>query len=90
MARAVHKFQVEPGEFTDVPMPIGAEILHADVQGDAVFVWALVQPGAANLINRRLAYFGTGKSIPDNARHIGTCIERNWGLVWHVFEEVPS
>ena len=32
MARAVHKFQVESGKFADVPMPIGAEILHADLQ----------------------------------------------------------
>jgi hypothetical protein len=87
MARVVHKFQVEgAGEFGTVPMPIGSEILHADVQGEHVFVWALVEQGAAPLIERRLGYFGTGQPVPEGAKHVGSCIERHWGLVWHVFE----
>jgi hypothetical protein len=92
MDRAVYKFEVHTaGGFGSVPMPAGAEILHADVQGGQVYVWALVDPDAPTTISRRLGYFGTGhREIPPSARHIGTCIHRDFNLVWHVFEEVAA
>lgn len=87
MARVVHKFAVSfLGDLGPVQMPVGAEVLHADCQGNQVFVWALVDPDA-EMETRRFGVFGTGHPVPEDARHIGTCIERNWGLVWHVFEE---
>src|SRR5690242_7651027 len=86
MARVIHKFEVpNGGEFTDVSMPIGAEILHADVQGEKVFVWALVDPERAPVF-RMLGFFSTGHPVPAGAVHVGTGIERNFGLAWHVFE----
>jgi hypothetical protein len=86
--RAVWKFPVvAAGGFGSVSMPVASEILHADVQGIDVFVWALVDPRATVTESRRLGFFGTGfAEIPLGARHIGSCIDRGRGLVWHVFE----
>jgi hypothetical protein len=72
-------------------MPVAAEILHADMQHGTVYVWALVDPDAPSTVDRRLGYFGTGhKEIPLTARHIGTCINRDFNLVWHVFEDTAT
>jgi hypothetical protein len=71
-ARVVHKYAVEAaGDFGPVQMPVGAEILHADVQGDQVFVWASVAPEAGELVERRIGYFGTGSPVPGGALMAG-------------------
>jgi hypothetical protein len=89
MGRLVHKYEVPAaGRFAPVPMPVAAEIIHADVQLGQIYVWALVDPDAPTSVSRRLGYFGTGQeSIPLTARHVGTCIDRGPNLVWHVFED---
>lgn len=87
--RVVYKYPVESGgEFGPVLMPVAAEILHADTIVGTVYVWALVDTDAPSTVVRHLGFFGTGhKEIPAGARHIGTCIDPAYDLVWHVFEE---
>jgi hypothetical protein len=86
MARVVHKYEVlARNGFGKVEMPVGAEIVHADVQRTSVYIWALGDPDA-ELVTRLLGYFGTGHLIPDQAEYVGSCTDRDFGLVWHVFE----
>lgn len=88
MARTVHKFEVSANNaFGPVELPIGARIVHTDVQHTRVFVWALVDP-AAETTDRLLGYFATGHLVPEQGLYIGSCPDREFGLVWHVFEGI--
>jgi hypothetical protein len=88
MARVVHKYEVAAAsDFGPVSMPVDAQILHTDVQGHQVFVWALVSADA-EMVERRLGFWGTGHEVPDGARYLGTGIT-DFALVWHVFEQFP-
>ena len=69
-------------------VPLGAEFIHFDMQGGAPTVWALVN--SDNSTQRRLLRVaGTGYrlSADHDHNHIGSCIDTNTGLVWHLFEE---
>lgn len=70
-------------------MPQGAEILHVGTQGDKVVCfWALVENQNRKEI-RTFTIHGTGHPLADNAcaeTYVGTSIQMNGRLVWHVFE----
>lgn len=82
----------EPGEPLKVTMPAGLRLLSVAVQGDAVSVWALVDPDAP-LVQRDFLVVGTGWAIelPSSNHHelefVGTAIAPN-GNVFHVLEVV--
>lgn len=85
----VHKYEVPFGQGL-MPLPVGARILHVDVQpnsptGEGVFAWALVDP-SADREKRQIGYFATGELIPEGAKHIGTALSSGGAFVWHVFE----
>jgi hypothetical protein len=73
-------------EFT-LDMPDGAQILRADMQGERLIVWALVDPNM-RMTTRRFRLAGTGHAIEqEDLSHISTFFDG--GLVMHLFEVHP-
>ena len=76
-----------------VDMPLAVEPLSVGLQDDALFVWALVQPGEHEPHEeangpRQFIVANTGMEIPrfpEGARFLGTVTTSN-GIVWHVLD----
>ncbi|KKN01042.1 hypothetical protein LCGC14_1131700 [marine sediment metagenome] len=84
----VWKFPLSYLDQFDLEVPRGAEFIHFDFQAGIPTVWALVN--SANSMQRRsLRMAGTGHELSagHDYNHIGSCIDTNTGLVWHLFEE---
>tara|TARA_R110000851_G_scaffold292052_1_gene446457 strand:- start:49 stop:306 length:258 start_codon:yes stop_codon:yes gene_type:complete len=80
----VWKYEVPPNE-SAIEMPIFAEILSAQFQGDKVYVWALVDIDKA-LTQRKIFVRGTGHNIrSENLLFIQTIFYG--AMVFHVFED---
>ncbi len=84
--KAVWKYPTYPDVFGH-DLPIGAKVVHFDMQQGQPTMWVLVDT-EANLEPRAFLVAGTGHPIGnDDARHVGSCIDRDLSLVWHLFEE---
>lgn len=85
MSRAVWKFPLDGG----ADIPAGARILSVDIDPSGnPCVWALVDPEAPRA-RRILMVVGTGWPLPDESHawtFVGTFVQRDQGLVFHVFE----
>ena len=85
--KTIYKFKVNPsGE--PILMQEGAEILSAGVQGDAIYVWARLEP-TNGLDNRLFPVYGTGHRISpehEDLPLINTVFMPAQGLVFHVFD----
>jgi len=83
----IWKFPIKITEVQRVEMPIGAEILSAQMQNGDLCLWALVSP-ASNKEMRIIEIHGTGNYIvPANRKFIGAA-QMLGALVWHVFESI--
>lgn len=81
----IYKYEV-PGftSIEDMPLPIGAQILSVQQQGDKWQLWALINPNS-DVEVRTIGIFGTGQPIPDRLMtHISTFQQDHF--VWHAFE----
>lgn len=89
--KTVWKFPIDATDRQTVMMPRGAQILSAQVQGEQLCLWALVEP-TARKEPREIEVIGTGAPAPDCTRcYIGTAQQGTWSspgliLVRHVFE----
>lgn len=82
--RTVWKFTLAVDSVLD--MPEGAEVLTVREQGDAVCLWALVDPSKP-FEARRFVMVGTGHELPqDDATFVGMAHLDKGLLVVHVFE----
>lgn len=84
----VWKFNLEIVGRSTVTMPRGARILYVDDQdpGDRYLqLWAEVDPHALSE-NRHFAVVGTGHPLPEERYHLGSVLQFNGKLVWHVYE----
>jgi hypothetical protein len=83
--RQVWKYEV-PTDESAIEMPLCAEILSAQFQGDKVYVWALVDIDKA-LTKRKIFVRGSGRDISsENLLFIQTIF---YGArVFHVFEDL--
>ena len=81
--RSIWKFKI--GAIDDiVEMPVGATILSAAVQGQEVYIWAIVDVNAPTA-KRIIRMFTTGSYIQtDGLEFVGTVFV-DW-LVFHVFD----
>ncbi len=70
-----------------VEMPNGAEILSCQMQGEDLYLWALVTPGA-DLKTRLIRIHGTGHPVPyaERLKFISTFQMHGGALIFHVFE----
>jgi hypothetical protein len=67
-------------------MPKGSEILDAQIQGDTLCLWAIVNP-IEEEEDRKIHIVGTGNLFPEiECCYLGTVQDGNF--VWHVFEEI--
>ncbi len=84
--RKIFKYPLEISDKQEVILPKGAEILHANVQNESLFIWALIDPGAETIEEiRDIFIYGTGHPVsPIAKRYISTVFMGS--LVFHVFE----
>lgn len=90
----IWKFPLPMEDRARVVMPFPGQVLHVAEQGGEPFVWAVVSPGAREVV-RVLRVAGTGHPLGVGDRpHVGSFLMRGGALVFHVFdfgiEEAPS
>lgn len=85
--RTVWKFRLAIAAPQSILMPMGAEILTAQMQSDELYLWAILTTSPDSEL-RVFEVFGTGQSI-----HQGTGVSRKYiatvqdgPYVWHIFE----
>lgn len=84
----IWKFPIKITDVQKVEMPMGAEILSAQMQNGDLCLWALVSP-ANNKELRTIEIHGTGNYVePADRKFIGTAQMAGGALVWHVFESI--
>lgn len=74
----------------EIELPVGAEILTVQAQGNVPVLWATVDPEAPKE-KRKMLLLNTGAEIPPDAsytRYIGTYQLNGGGLVFHLFEDM--
>lgn len=89
--RTIYKYlipaysQQADSDIVSITMPLGAKIIEVAVQGNAVYLWAIVDT-EASIHAKRFQVVGTGWDLCEflSQDHIGT-VHLN-GYVWHVFE----
>lgn len=83
----VYKYQLytTPG----LHLPTRSEVLDIGLQGEWVYVWALVDTEYARLAQPTLLMVGTGQPLGEDARdcfkHVRT-LHTPLGMVWHIFQ----
>ena len=82
----VFKYELKLVDEQEITVPEGTKLLHVDIVDGKVYVWAQVFPNriGKHIVGIRIA--GTGHPINYATSYIGTVIDREKGLVWHVFE----
>lgn len=83
----IYKYPIQITDVQKVKLPIEAQILTAQMQGDALCIWAIVDEAATDTEERTIEVFGTGHPMGQVFRqYIGTVQMQGGALVWHVFE----
>ena len=84
--KTIYKYPIEITDEQTVSMPVGGQVLSAQMQGTHLCIWALVEAGNFNC-NRRVRIFGTGNPVEldNNWKFVDSVQERIF--VWHVFVE---
>ena len=71
-----------------IEMPVGAEIIHLDVQNGIPRIWVVVDPNEEKFEEREFALLGTGHSTVwewvGKESHVGTFLTNPF--VFHLFE----
>lgn len=65
--------------------PVAAEAVHGAYGDVSVEFWAEHAEGAPQ-VKRAFRVYGTGHSLPQDARWVATCPRTPYGLVFHLFE----
>jgi hypothetical protein len=89
--KTVYKYTALIVDDFEIDMPVGAQILHVDMQHGQPRIWALVDPDAPKKA-RKFHLAGTGHPIDDKiaaSKYVGTFMTPNQMLVFHLFE-VPA
>lgn len=84
--KTIYKYPIEITDEQTLSMPEGAQVLSAQMQGNTLCIWALVDSGNFNC-DRRVRIFGTGNPVvlDGNWKFVDSVHERIF--VWHVFVE---
>lgn len=87
--KSVYKYQIDMTSDVRVKMPEGATVVAVGLDGHREpCVWALVDPDAPAIVERKFGVYGTGGRVPDFCEYVGTFF--TLPFVWHVFEEKQS
>jgi len=89
--KRVFKYPLKALEKQIVAIPLGAQILCAQVQHGNICLWAFVDPEESPQ-ERTIRIFGTGHNVAMDLdlAYIGTVQVEGGSFVFHVFEEVRS
>lgn len=87
MSNVIWKYSLGPTKNHTLSMPVGAEVIHADIQNNEFFLWAIIPDPNAKQESRFFLIAPTGgsgdcRAIKEN--HITTFLDGTY--VWHVFE----
>ena len=86
--KTIWKFPLEIVDRQPVSIPVGAQLLDVQMQGDQPCLWALVDTESPR-ITLVVRIYGTGHEIRDDpGLYLGTFQERT--LVFHVFTSMPA
>ena len=86
--KAIWKFPLSVEDRQEIEMPAGAEILTAQLQGNTLYLWAVVDDQAPKE-KRTIEVFGTGQLMSSETRkYISTFQLYRLALVFHVFENI--
>lgn len=88
--KTIYKYSINTG-LTPITLPKRSQIFSANYDPSGVLcVWAAVDTREEEVEKRVIYLTGTGWPLEDlkdwNYRFINTVIDKNNGLVWHVFE----
>ena len=84
----IWKYALEVQDTNHIDMPMGAQVLTVQMQGDVPTVWAMVKPSRSPEMHI-ISMIGTGQTFnADFGRYIGTVQlhGENEGVVVHVFD----
>lgn len=85
--KSIFKYPINICQRQSVRMPLGAQIISAQIQCDDLMLRAFVSPDE-KAVNRIVNIYGTGHAMPNNPGHfVGTVQQDGGSLVWHVFAE---
>lgn len=83
--QTVYKYQIEVVDEQEIEMPEDAKLLTAQMQGEMLCVWALVD-NQLPTAKRKILVRGTGHDAHGVGTYISTFQMRGGALVFHVFE----
>lgn len=88
--KTIYKYSINTG-LTPITLPKRSQIFSANYDPSGVLcVWAAVDTREEEVEKKVIYLTGTGWPLEDlkdwNYRFINTVIDKNNGLVWHVFE----
>lgn len=89
--KTIYKYKLELTDKQIILMPVGAQILCAQLQEYNPTLWAMVD--TLSPLEERIIYtFGTGNPINIDHKdiYIGTVQTSNGRFVWHVFEGINA
>ncbi len=88
--KTIHKYPLAVTDFQEVILPVEAEILTVQSQGENPYMWVLVDLDKVRKETRFIEIFGTGHSINCDMgvsrNYISTFQLYDGELVFHVFE----
>ena len=88
MTKAIWKYPLKVEAQQSIEMPIGAEILCVQMQGEQPFLWAKVTPNGWP-IKKTIVIHPTGHEFEEYpGRYIGTFQMQGGLYVWHVYEAI--
>lgn len=85
---SIWKFVLESQENQMLEIPLGAEILSTETQGDEIVIYALVNTEQTEKEYKDVRVYGTGVAIPDvitEYNFLGTANLYNGSMMFHVF-----
>ena len=89
--RDVYKYELPFIAAPKLAMPAGAQVLEIAVQGEDIWLWALVDREETDMVNQEFLIIGTVQPVPDN---LGVEFLKTLHLpsseVYHVFRVVPE
>lgn len=82
----IWKYKLEITDIQEIETPAGGEILTAQLQGDELQLWVMVNENSMYKTTRKIAIYGTGNPVPEPyGKYISTFQLHDGALVFHVF-----
>jgi hypothetical protein len=88
--KRIHKYPFTIEDDVIVHLPLNAQIISIQLQGDIPCVWAVVNPLEEYIETKQFKVFGTGHPMPDTilrTHEFRSTLQLSNGLVFHVFEK---